>query len=837
MATESTKELIAGLTAAKKEAAALLVVYNKLHKTIIKSGKDLKASFGGLDLKNADDIAKMNTMLMQATTLTKQQTTAKKESNAVSQQKVLIDKQLKSATDEQVKGKIRLANATKAQKQALQDEVILLDKSSGTLQKLNAENRKLRREREKLNLDTTKGTEALKKINTQLDINNKRIVENSDKMKKQRLNVGNYTDSTKEALHASGLFSGQLAILSRIQATLSAITKKNTAETAANAVATTGAKAATTGFSKSLRIMRIALISTGIGAIVVLLGGLIAAFSSTQRGADAFSKVLEPLKAIVGAFLGLFQDASFVAFQKLKDAFTDPAQAIKDLGQAILDNLINRFTSVMVFGEAITALLGGEWELAMKKGADAMIQLTTGVEDATDKMGEFGDEITDTVDKGLELGKAIDAMNKALRQLRLESTVPLAKLELEFQKQKAIINDLTVADEARLEASNKAVAVQLEMARIRKEELALELQLLQTSAEINDTDAEALQEIEDKKAEILRSDAAAAKKIAGLTSIQSGIEKRLLTERKEETLALGELTVKTAEETDAELFKIQTKGHKDRAEASKTSLEKNLDDETKIIDAKLKGRKEIYEKSIEQVEELVAKSFEKREEAINKDLAKTKEAQSKIKQGIENGNEDAKKSLAAEERREEELERKKEQERKKAQRAEAAIALLKVLGENADKPDALGKTLANYGAILAAIQSAPLFFEGTDNTGTVSNGLDSNGGRMAMIHNDEMIFSKADRNDVGNRTRSEIKDIVNSHERNLLNGSNMGFGLMGNESVLIALNGVKNSLDALPDKMPISDYQYNEVDKQHVQTTRFLNRVEKVRTKANKSWN
>jgi hypothetical protein len=160
--------------------------------------------------------------------------------------------------------------------------LILADQNAGTLQKLAAENRKLRREREGLNLETAKGKARLQEINKQLDLNNKRIISNSDALKKQRMNVGNYTRSVQDGIAASGLFSRQLMILQRIQATLAVFTRKNKDATEAQAVATKGAAAASGGFSKALKVLKVALISTGIGAIVVAVGSLIAAFASTQ---------------------------------------------------------------------------------------------------------------------------------------------------------------------------------------------------------------------------------------------------------------------------------------------------------------------------------------------------------------------------------------------------------------------------------------------------------------------------------------------------------------------------------------------------------------------------
>lgn len=110
-----------------------------------------------------------------------------------------LQKQLSDATDENVKGQIRLANARKEQKKLLKEEIALEDKQLGTLQKLAIASNRLRAERDKLNLETKEGVIRLKEINAQLDINNAKLRMSSDAMKNSKLNVGNYTDSINKA--------------------------------------------------------------------------------------------------------------------------------------------------------------------------------------------------------------------------------------------------------------------------------------------------------------------------------------------------------------------------------------------------------------------------------------------------------------------------------------------------------------------------------------------------------------------------------------------------------------------------------------------------------------
>ena len=105
---------------------------------------------------------------------------------------IKVDKRITTLTDEQVKAKLQLQRANKDQRDSIKAEIVLTDKLAGEEEKLLALNTKLRLERKKL-LKADKNYEKdLKRINSALDKNNAKIIANSDNLKRQRMNVGNY---------------------------------------------------------------------------------------------------------------------------------------------------------------------------------------------------------------------------------------------------------------------------------------------------------------------------------------------------------------------------------------------------------------------------------------------------------------------------------------------------------------------------------------------------------------------------------------------------------------------------------------------------------------------
>ncbi|MCE5346796.1 MAG: hypothetical protein LLG13_11000 [Bacteroidales bacterium] len=94
-----------------------------------------------------------------------------------------------------------------------------------------------------------------------------------------------------------------------------------------------------TSFSKGLNVLKIALIGTGIGAIVVALGTLVSYFTSADRGADKFSEKLAGVKAIITTLItriNLFAEG-IIAFVNLdfKGGIEKMKQAFSNLGESI----------------------------------------------------------------------------------------------------------------------------------------------------------------------------------------------------------------------------------------------------------------------------------------------------------------------------------------------------------------------------------------------------------------------------------------------------------------------------------------------------------------------
>jgi hypothetical protein len=120
-------------------------------------------------------------------------------------------------------------------------------------------------------------------------------------------NVGNYTESIIEAIDGTGLFAKAQQAFATAQNVATAATK--------------GGTIATQSFSK-------ALIASGIGAFVVILGSLISYLTRTQEGMDKVAQVTDA----VGTFVGVLFDE----FSRLgKQIISSVIPTFKGLGEIL----------------------------------------------------------------------------------------------------------------------------------------------------------------------------------------------------------------------------------------------------------------------------------------------------------------------------------------------------------------------------------------------------------------------------------------------------------------------------------------------------------------------
>jgi hypothetical protein len=345
---------------------------------------------------------------------------------------------------------------------------------------------------------STQAGQAMEKQAAELYEEMKRLQEVTGK---HTLNVGNYTESVKKALAESDLFANNIP-------GYSAVMRAYSSAVDGLAQAKIALSRAIAANLSPLKLFRIALISTGIGAIVVILGSLVAAFFSTQRGIDALNRVLVPLKTVFQGLLGLLQELSFKAFDRFKAAVQDPIGAIKSLGNSIKEFLIDRIEGFARYGVAFAKILKGDFKEGFEELGKAAGQ-ATGLDALGRAIGGATEAVKENVKANFELGKRIIANRIALREEEIAWEARREALEREIAINREIAANREKDTAQRLAASQKAIALVNQVSAAEVKLAKMRLTQAQLEAQANDTDAEGRLEIARLQGEVVKAERAA----------------------------------------------------------------------------------------------------------------------------------------------------------------------------------------------------------------------------------------------------------------------------------------------------------------------------------------
>tara|TARA_R110001632_G_scaffold181429_1_gene301533 strand:- start:136 stop:1806 length:1671 start_codon:yes stop_codon:yes gene_type:complete len=206
------------------------------------------------------------------------------------------------------------------------------------------------------------------------------------------------------------------------------------------------------------------LISTGIGAFLVIIGSLFAYFTKTKKGAE----MLERAFAGVGAVVNVITDYFSSFGETVVSAFENPKQAIADLWEAIKTNLLNRVQGMIdafgFVGKAVESALDFDWD-GMKENAagftESMVQVATGVDDLTGKMAAGFKELGKEINNDVEAAMHLKGLTQQLKDEEREFSKVRAQTRQDIQKARLDALDETKTVEERLAAVQKANDLEL----------------------------------------------------------------------------------------------------------------------------------------------------------------------------------------------------------------------------------------------------------------------------------------------------------------------------------------------------------------------------------------
>ena len=309
--------------------------------------------------------------------------------------------------------------------------------NQGSIEQLRAQLSQVTDQWTKLSKEERENTDAGQKLVAQ----KLKLTEELKRLEKQtgdtRRNVGNYSEGVKEALMQSGLFSRQQQTLATVQKTVSTVT----------ALAT-----------RSTNLFKVALASTGIGAIVIALGTLITYLTQTQKGMDIVKTATASLQAVFQVLIDRVLKFGEGIYKLFQQDFTGAIDSFKGAFKGIGQEIIQEATAAAELEQKIIDIEKAEANLQVtrEKGRTQIKELNMIAEDTTKSDAE----------RIAAAQKAIDIENDLLNQ-----QLSLKREMLETIKAQ---NELGTSTEADLQ---KERDLQIEISRIERESLELKTTL------------------------------------------------------------------------------------------------------------------------------------------------------------------------------------------------------------------------------------------------------------------------------------------------------------------------------------------------------------------------
>ncbi|VEI52630.1 chromosome segregation ATPase [Capnocytophaga sputigena] len=472
-----------------------------------------------------------------------------------------------------------------------------------------------------------------------------------------QVDVGNYRQAILDALGDNQAFgtsmNGIVNSFNNVRVNVIALSTPfvNFVQTGRLAPAALNATAAATGnVSTGMKVLRGAIIATGIGALVVVLGSLIAYFTSTQEGINKVNKVLTPLKVAFQTLIGVVQNVGKV----MVEAFQAVWQPIKKAGELIGTFLITPLKQVIGVVKGLSKVITGDFEGAweeVKKPTQDLVnkakEMGKAASDAKGKFSELGGEMKNiagnikaTMDEALKRGQRIEEINQKLSASEADFIQQTAELKQLFKEQNMIAEDTTKTFKEREEAAKKSIEIQKQINKLAEDRNGLEQELLNLKFASNDTSDADRAELAKKKAELAEQ---AAARIEAITTQNNKVN----TIRKAANDQANAQAKEAADKTRAHLEE-QLKWQKEAVEeyvktnsAVAQSLqerlaieEKGMQDRLALLDKeKANGliKKNEYEKQKREIEEAYLKTrVELSIEAVKKE-AEQYELQNKTK--------------------------------------------------------------------------------------------------------------------------------------------------------------------------------------------------------------
>jgi hypothetical protein len=332
----------------------------------------------------------------------------------------------------------------------------------------------------------------------------------------------------------------------------------------------------------------------GIGAVMSLLDSLGGALMENQKVQDLMNKAMVVFQGVVNGVIEVLEPL----FGWLEKVFKDPVKSIKEFGELVKQNLINRFNGLLELipqlGKALSLLFKGEFTEAGKVAVNAFGKVALGVEDTVGLVEKGVKVVSDAVVKiGKATKKAFDnkdalaAAENNLARLSILFQGIVEKYDLMAEKQRQLRDDETKTIEERIKANEELSKVLDEGQKKERENIEARIGIIQMQNNLLGKTKERTNEILSLQQELTGIDA----KYAGLKSEQltniNSLEKEKIELKRAEvegTLEANKIIADSEAELAAEGM--------DQFEKKMSAIQQEFEARRKLLDDEISQLKE-----------------------------------------------------------------------------------------------------------------------------------------------------------------------------------------------------------------------------------------------------
>lgn len=493
----------------------------------------------------------------------------------------------------------------------VQNQLKIEKEQEGSLKSLRAELGNLINEYDSLS-STEKNAESGIALKNRINEVTDALKEGEEETQRYNRSVGSYKEAIMEAMDSNIPFVQQInqmivsakglkEYMSGVKNEMSAVSKS------------------TSGCTKALKLFKVALVSTGIGALLVALGSLVAYFTKTQKGVELANKIMSSLGATIDVLIDRATKLGSALANLFSGNFKKAGEDAKAVFSGVGKEIVEETKLAWELADVLNEIDKREVMLSMSRSANrAEIEK---LKKAADDQTLSTQERIKAAEKAAEIEKKDLELQTELAEARLANTLGFTEMNGEVQKlmEQIKAGDVTADDvigklgisESTIEDLREFRDQFNELQGLMEESYGRQTEQQNTLNSIRQEGADKAKEAKQKELEAVRAAEDAMLALVKDKREQARKEIELNYSRQIEDLRISlkeeeNLTVKSRQAINTQIKALEEQKNLELQKLSDEELKKEIENRTKLISLQLEsvkaGSEQEYQLKLQQLQ-------------------------------------------------------------------------------------------------------------------------------------------------------------------------------------------------------------------------------------------